>query len=608
MRSEYLDLHRLHAAARELASKLHPLDVSASRWPRPAHLQRLRQHSHVVTQAYRAVAEDVHARRARVTGSGVAARQRPPHRQRSGQRAQGPAAGLLPPAAEGARPHVERGRPRRSDGADAGRSERRPPRHRAHARLRHCVPVDRAADHRRAVGVAEHPQGSARRSPRGPVGRYPGHPSGHRAGRPLPGRRRGVGRRRAAGARRRRDPAVRDPPAAAHPRIRPAHDAAARQSRGPPGDVAADLGRGDPGRRAAGGGRPGVDGQRHHQPALLRHQRLAPLLRNHQSGGGDPPPRPGRGLRPDGLRQPRPLPPVARGAGRRDRGGPERRRPALRRPGASKRRRQRRSATGARRLLPHRARPSHARAQSRSSTDAAPPPGALLLHPCDLDLPAADRRGHDVAGGGRRRLRRIRRWLARDPAVGGAGGAAAGERPRHRHRAARAERAGQAAAAAAHRSRRGTAARGADDGHRPDPLRQCRDRGAHGRAPRGGGVRQSGSVPPLRPAQRLHRCQGRAPARGRRHPGSRPRRHRPAQRPPRQRPHRSLLSVPPGPPLESEGRPVDGMGAQARQDRGVQPPAARRRRHQLWPLRGRPVGAAAGALLHHPRQRHAAAA
>ena len=44
---------------------------------------------------------------------------------------------------------------------------------------------------------------------------------------------------------------------------------------------------------------------------------------------------------------------------------------------------------------------------------------------------------------------------------------------------------------------------------------------------------------------------------------------------------RPLLPVPPHAPVERAGRPVDGMGAQARQDRGVQPPAARRHRHQL---------------------------
>ena len=50
------------------------------------------------------------------------------------------------------------------------------------------------------------------------------------------------------------------------------------------------------------------------------------------------------------------------------------------------------------------------------------------------------------------------------------------------------------------------------------------------------------------------------------------------------------------------------MGAQARQDRGVQPAAARRDRHELRRAGRRSVDPARRALLHHARQRHAAAA
>ncbi len=59
-RGEFLDLPRLHVAARELASKLHPLDASRSRLSKPGHLKRLRQQKRVLTEAYRAVADDVH--------------------------------------------------------------------------------------------------------------------------------------------------------------------------------------------------------------------------------------------------------------------------------------------------------------------------------------------------------------------------------------------------------------------------------------------------------------------------------------------------------------------------------------------------------------------
>ena len=62
-------------------------------------------------------------------------------------------------------------------------------------------------------------------------------------------------------------------------------------------------------------------------------------------------------------------------------------------------------------------------------------------------------------------------------------------------------------------------------------------------------------------------------------------------------------------PVERAGRPVDGLGAQARQDRGVQSPAARRHRHQLrraWSAISTILPR--GAVLHHARQRHPAAA
>ena len=54
-----------------------------------------------------------------------------------------------------------------------------------------------------------------------------------------------------------------------------------------------------------------------------------------------------------------------------------------------------------------------------------------------------------------------------------------------------------------------------------------------------------------------------------------------------------LLPVPPGAPVEPERGRVDGLGAQARQDRGVQPAAARRHRHQLRRAGRRPRDPAA---------------
>ena len=81
-----------------------------------------------------------------------------------------------------------------------------------------------------------------------------------------------------------------------------------------------------------------------------------------------------------------------------------------------------------------------------------------------------------------------------------------------------------------------------------------------------------------------------------------------AQHPLRRRTRRSLLPLPPGPALERAGRDVDGMGAQAGQDRGVQPPVAWRHRHDLRRADRRRIDPPRHPLLHHPRYRHAVAA
>ena len=109
--------------------------------------------------------------------------------------------------------------------------------------------------------------------------------------------------------------------------------------------------------------------------------------------------------------------------------------------------------------------------------------------------------------------------------------------------------------------------------------------------------------------ERLRRRRRRASCRGRRR-SSPPRatgieRSQSAVRP---RTRRSLLSVPSRAALERARTRVDGLGAQARQDRGVQPAAARRHRHELHDAGRRARRPAVGALLHHARLRHAAAA
>ena len=71
---------------------------------------------------------------------------------------------------------------------------------------------------------------------------------------------------------------------------------------------------------------------------------------------------------------------------------------------------------------------------------------------------------------------------------------------------------------------------------------------------------------------------------------------------------RSLLPLSPRSSVERRRERVDRVGAEAREDRGVQPPAARRRGHQLLDPGRRAGRAAVGALLHHARLGHAPAA
>ena len=68
-----------------------------------------------------------------------------------------------------------------------------------------------------------------------------------------------------------------------------------------------------------------------------------------------------------------------------------------------------------------------------------------------------------------------------------------------------------------------------------------------------------------------------------------------------------VLPVPPAPRLQRLGRPLDGLGAQARQTARPEPPDARRLR-RVPGEGGRPRRAAAHALRDHARFRHAAAA
>ncbi len=209
---------------------------------------------------------------------------------------------------------------------------------------------------------------------------------------------------------------VRRAAAAAHPRVRAACGLGAQRPRRLARRPADDAGRRDPRRGAARGGRPGVDGQCHHEPALLRHPRLEPVRRVGLSGRGDPPPRPRRRVWPDGLREPRSLPPVARGARRRHRRGAGARRASERRGRPPLRCAPAERARRARRLLPDRPGARLSRAEAGPPRRPARPPQAPAVSSPDARLPRGDRDRHRDprrAGGGlRARLGR----LAGDPA------------------------------------------------------------------------------------------------------------------------------------------------------------------------------------------------
>ena len=255
------------------------------------------------------------------------------------------------------------------------------------------LPARRAADDRRAVGVAEHAEAGAHREP-APAGR------GTAVGARRPPRRRratcrGPTTTAAVGAL----PAGTDPAFIVQllHRVREYGlrlSADSRRRRRRPG-VAADDGRGDDPRRAPAAGRgPGLGGQRHHEPAPVRDARLAGVRRVGQPGRAGAAARSGRRLRAHGLPEPRPAAAGRRGAGRAERRGPgargaegDRERP----PGGRQRLDGR--SRGPRRLSPRR--PRAARSRSRPRAIAPPRPTRarrVAAAPRVGPLPRRDRR------------------------------------------------------------------------------------------------------------------------------------------------------------------------------------------------------------------------
>ena len=165
-----------------------------------------------------------------------------------------------------------------------------------------------------------------------------------------------------------------------------------------------------------------------------------------------------------------------------------------------------------------------------------------------------------------------------------------------------------AAASPAPRVPRRSAARRADDGDCPGPVDHGPGHRRSAGAAGSGGVREHGSVHPLRHPQRLRGCARARDAGGCRAPRGRPIGNRSAQRPPWLVGREPVLSLSPGAAMERTRSDLDGLGAQAREDRGVQPAPERVEGHELRGTDRHPAGPSGGALLPHARFGHASAA
>ena len=250
----------------------------------------------------------------------MAARSFPPRDGRDPRRPAEPPARLLPRAAATAPAAMGGAHANLRDGSRAAPAQRQPAGSIAARPIHQQLPVGRAADHRRALGVAEHPEAGAHREP-------------------PPARRRNDRGARVADCRgrhgqrmRSRTPRVgaihispiwrmwsaccsgRESTARASPPL-------ARDHRTAPGRAGDDGGGCHSQRTPAPGCGVGVGGQRPDQPAALFDARLERLLRGGQPRGAGAAARPVRRVRLDGLPEPRPSAPGGRGTGGADRRG-----------------------------------------------------------------------------------------------------------------------------------------------------------------------------------------------------------------------------------------------------------------------------------------------
>ena len=485
--------------------------------------------------------------------------------------------------------------------------QRQPPRPAAAPPLPQQLPDGRAAHDRRAVGLAEHAQARPHREPAPPGGGGDRRARGPPGGRPV---RRADRRRRAraaAAAPAGDPPGVRRAAAAARARVRPAPLGGARRGRRASPRAADDLGGGDPQRAPAAGGGAGLRRERHHEPPPLVDPRLEPVLRVGEPRRGGAAAGPGRRLRSHGLPEPRPLPPGGGGPGRRHRGEPAAGGPADRRERAPGRRERRFRPRGPRRPPPHRQGPRRSRGRRGVPSPRLPSRATLRLRPRHRRLPRGDRAPDRPAARPGLRLRAPAQRLALAAGLGGAPPAAAGQRRGDRRRPEPVGPLRPSAAAAPPRLPGRGAGERADHGRGADAADERRESRGAARAPRGAGPRQPRPARPLRDPQRLHGRPRARDAAGRGDPRRRPRRRRGPQRAPRRGPERPLLPRPPRAAVEPGRGRVDGLGAQARQDRGVEPPPAGSHGHELHGGGRRRRGLPRRSLLHHPRLRHAPA-
>ena len=245
----------------------------------------------------------------------MAARQLPSDHVGDPRHPPAPAGHLLPAAADAGVARAGRSHAHLRDGRRAAAPQRQPHRPSAADGVPQQLPARRAADDRRALGVAEHAEAGADREPPA-AGRGD---AGSRAAARLAADAYVSRIEREAGDTAQPLPSPLDVASVVQllHRVREyglrlsSIRTAVEEHLAVAGD---DRGSGDSRRAPAAGRGPGVGGQCHHQPAPVLGARLAPVCRIGQPGRAGAAARSGRRLRADGFPQPRSAAPGGRGA------------------------------------------------------------------------------------------------------------------------------------------------------------------------------------------------------------------------------------------------------------------------------------------------------